>query len=56
MRYGLRFLEFLSASMIRAILALMAEAVRISETSVNFYQTTGCCNPEDSHLLSTVNE
>jgi hypothetical protein len=26
------------------------EAARISETLVNFYQTTWRCNPEDSHL------
>jgi hypothetical protein len=28
----------------------MMEAARTSETSVNFYQTTQCYNPEDSHL------
>jgi hypothetical protein len=28
----------------------MMEAARSSETSVNFYQTTRCYNPEDSHL------
>jgi hypothetical protein len=26
------------------------EAVQTSETSVNFYQTTRRCNPEDSHI------
>jgi hypothetical protein len=31
-------------------IALMMEAARISETLVNFYQTTRCYNPEDSHL------
>jgi hypothetical protein len=30
--------------------ALIMEAVRTSETSVNFYQTTRRYNPEDSHL------
>jgi hypothetical protein len=25
-------------------------AARTSETLVNFYQTTRCCNPEDSNL------
>jgi hypothetical protein len=30
--------------------ALMLEAARISETLVNFYQTTRRYNPEDSHL------
>jgi hypothetical protein len=31
-------------------LALIMEAVRTSETSVNFYQTTRRYNREDSHL------
>jgi hypothetical protein len=30
------------------------EAASTSETSVNFYQTTWCCNPEDSHLVSEL--
>jgi hypothetical protein len=33
-----------------AIIALMMEAARTSETLVNFYQTTRCYNPEDSNL------
>jgi hypothetical protein len=32
------------------IIALMMEAARISETLVNFYQTTRHYNSEDSHL------
>jgi hypothetical protein len=32
------------------LIALMMEAVRTSETSVNFNQTTRCNNPDDSHL------
>jgi hypothetical protein len=34
-------------------IALMMEAARTSETLVNFYQTTGRYNPEDSHLRRT---
>jgi hypothetical protein len=30
--------------------ALMAQTASTSESSVNFYQTTWCINPEDSHL------
>jgi hypothetical protein len=33
-----------------SIISLMMEAAGISETSVNFYQTTRRNNPEDSHL------
>jgi hypothetical protein len=33
-----------------AIIALMMEAARTSETLVNFYQTTRRYNPEDIHL------
>jgi hypothetical protein len=33
------------------LIALMMEAARTSETSVNFYQTTRRNNPEDSHLF-----
>jgi hypothetical protein len=41
----------LAASIIRAtIIALMMNAANTSEMSVNFYQTTQCDNPEDSHL------
>jgi hypothetical protein len=32
------------------VIALMMEAASISETSVNFYQTRRCYNPEDSHF------
>jgi hypothetical protein len=34
------------------IIALMMEAVRTSETSVNSYQSTQRYNPEDGHLHS----
>jgi hypothetical protein len=33
-----------------AMIALMMEAAIISETLVNFYQTTRRYNPEESHL------
>jgi hypothetical protein len=33
-----------------AMVALMMEAARSSETLVNFYQTTRRYNPEDSHI------
>jgi hypothetical protein len=41
--------EVLAASIIRVI-ALMTEAARTSETSVNFYQTTRRNNTEFKHL------
>jgi hypothetical protein len=34
--------------------ALMMEAARTSETSVNFYQTTRRYNPEEIHLISML--
>jgi hypothetical protein len=34
----------------------MMEAARISETLVNFYQTTRRYNPEDSHLHENLSE
>jgi hypothetical protein len=35
-------------------IALMMEAVSTSEMLVNFYQTTQCNIPEDSHLLDNL--
>jgi hypothetical protein len=32
------------------LITLMMDAASTSETLVNFYQTTRCSNPEDSHL------
>jgi hypothetical protein len=40
----------LSFHMINQLIALVMEAARTPETSVNFYQTTRHNNPEDSHL------
>jgi hypothetical protein len=37
-----------------AFAALMMEAASTSETSVNYYQTTGRNNPEDSHIQADV--
>jgi hypothetical protein len=37
-------------------IALMMEAARTSETLVNFFQTTRCYNPEDSHLRTPRRE
>jgi hypothetical protein len=34
----------------QGFIALVMEAASVSETSVNFYQTTRRNNPEDSHL------
>jgi hypothetical protein len=50
-RVGFEVLTAVSTKMARGLLiALMMEAARTSETSANFYQTTRCYNPEDSHL------
>jgi hypothetical protein len=48
---GLEVLTAVSTKM--AVIALMMEAARTSETLVNFYQTTRRYNPEDSHLRCT---
>jgi hypothetical protein len=42
----------LFTSIFRAITALMIEAVRTTETSVNVHQTTWCKNPEDNHFFT----
>jgi hypothetical protein len=42
--------EVLAASIIRTIIALVAEAASTSETSVNFYQTTRRNKRKDGHL------
>jgi hypothetical protein len=41
--------EVLAASIV-GVIALMMEAARTSETSLNFCQTTRCYNPEDNDL------
>jgi len=45
--------EARTASIIWTMIALMMEAVRTSETSVNIYLTTRQYIPEDSKLVST---
>jgi hypothetical protein len=45
-----KVLEVLTTFIVRAIIALMVEAVSTSKTSVNFYDTTRRNIPEDSHL------
>jgi hypothetical protein len=47
---GFEVLTAVSTKM--AVIALMMEAARYSETLANLYQTTQRYNPEDSHLLS----
>jgi hypothetical protein len=42
--------HFRGASCLHHQGTLMMEAASISETLVNFYQTTWCSNSEDSHL------
>jgi hypothetical protein len=48
--------SLVEASIIRAIITLMMEAASTSETSINFYQTTRCYSPEDSHLHTRRSE
>jgi hypothetical protein len=36
------------------LITLMMKAASTSETLINFYQTTWCYNPEDSHFLLTA--
>jgi hypothetical protein len=40
----------LSASIARIAKMMMMVAASTSETSVNFYQNTGCNNPQEIHL------
>jgi hypothetical protein len=40
----------------QALITLMMEAARTSETLVNFYQIAWCNNPEDSHLRTLCHE
>jgi hypothetical protein len=44
--------KFTDVSELRWFIALMMESEGTSDTSVNFYQTTGRNNPEDSHLYT----
>jgi hypothetical protein len=45
-------ISLMITSIIRAMIALMFEAVQTSETLVNSYQSTWRYIPEDSHLQS----
>jgi hypothetical protein len=40
----------ISEALTPAIIKAMMDTVSKSETLVNFYETRGCNNPEDSHL------
>jgi hypothetical protein len=48
--------EVLTASVIKAIIALMMEAVSASETLVNFCGRTRHNNPKDSHVYTRRRE
>jgi hypothetical protein len=50
--YQIGFEVLTAVSTKMAVVALMMEAARTSETLVNFYHTTRRFNPEDSHILS----
>jgi hypothetical protein len=49
--YGCLLGYVLTASIIRAMIALMMKALKVSETLVNLYQSARRQNPNDRHLI-----
>jgi hypothetical protein len=43
-----------SVLLMSVLITLMIQAVSISETSVNFYETTRCDIPEDNYLRPNI--
>jgi hypothetical protein len=54
MAASMNITAFFDIASCRRIIALMMEAVRTSETSVNFYETTWCNILEGCHLHSLL--
>jgi hypothetical protein len=51
---ALPYITLVSTTISRIVRFKVLAAASISETSVNFYQTTRRNNPEDSHLLVSI--
>jgi hypothetical protein len=48
--------EVLTASILRAVITLIMEAIRTSETLVNLYQRTWRYNPEENQFCTHLHE